>query len=118
MEGWINQVSAIRFTKSNQKFILKHEFLKINVLPEDRKGLDHQWWHPGWQADVAGRLRGRTQIGGKQQQQQHQQQQQQQQQQFVSAGNLKYIWRFSTIWPSIYPAGLNNLVSLILYNKN
>ena len=34
MEGWINQVSAIRFTKSNQKFILKHEFLKINVLPD------------------------------------------------------------------------------------
>ena len=34
MKGWINQVSAIRFTKSNQKFTLKHEFLKINVLPD------------------------------------------------------------------------------------
>ena len=36
MEGWINQVSAIRFTKSNQKYILKHEFLKINLLPDSK----------------------------------------------------------------------------------
>ena len=57
---------------------------------------------------MAGRLRGRTQIGGKQQQQQHQQQQQQQQQQqFVSTGNLKYIWRFSTILENLQSTQLD-----------
>ena len=64
--------------------------------------MDHKWRHPSRQADVASSLYRRTTIGRQQQQQQQQQQhqqqqQQQQQQQFVSAGNLKYIWRFSTI---------------------